>query len=432
MKVKVVAPIKKALFFLTGETRSMKLEHRIFNSMCMMGIVIIGYNIPFSYFIGLKLTAFIYFLMFLSLCISYYYARVKNKYKLGIIALSSIVITMISGSFFFTNGIYGPALIALTIAFFIIMIVSSKRHYWIWTSVSVLSGTGLIIGSYFYPEMVSSPYFTRAGLFMDMGSSFIIGILVIFAGLNYVKTAYYQEKTSAEQRAATLEQMNGEKTKFFSIISHDLRAPLASIQSYMELLKVYDMSMQERLMLEQKLSNAVAGTQEMLNNLLSWSKSQLNSSNVDLMPYPIDEVLGRVIDSQKIAALEKKITLSHDIDTSINLLCDVNMLQLVIRNLTGNAIKFTPEHGKIEVLASISGNNCLITVKDNGKGIALKNTAAVFSLKAESTFGTANEKGIGLGLYLCKEYTTAQNGKIWFESKPEEGSSFFVSLPLAN
>ena len=432
MKLKIPESLKKAFFLFIGDMKIMKLEHRIFNFMCIVGILIIGYNIPFSYLLGLKETAYIYSLMFVALCFSYYYGRFRHRYKMAIVLCSTLVMAVLTASFFLTSGIAGPSLLALSMAFFLNIIVSAKKQIWIWTSAYILTGVGLITIQYFYPKLISSPYYNTSDLFLDLASSYSILILVIFTGLAYLKSAYYKEKESAEMRALEMERMNDEKTKFFSIISHDLRAPLASIQSYMEMLKVYEINTDDRTLLEQKLTTAVAGTQEMLNNLLSWSKSQLNSSNVQLLPYDIDDVLARVISSQKMAAQEKNISLTQDIDNSIALMCDVNMLQLVVRNLTGNAIKFTPENGSISVSASRAGANCLITVRDNGKGIDAANSDAVFSLKAESTYGTANEKGIGLGLYLCKEYTAAQNGKIWFESSMGQGSAFFVSLPLCN
>lgn len=432
MKRKIPNSLKKSVFLLTGDKKNMKLEHRVFNFMCIIGILIIGYNIPFSYALGLHSTAYIYCLMFIALCLSYYYARLRNQYKMAIVLCAALVMTVLTASFFLTSGIAGPSLLALTLAFFLNIIVSSKKQTWIWTSAYVATGIGLIAIQYFFPEMISTPYYSTPDLYLDLASSYTILILVIFAGLGYLKSAYYKEKESAENRAMEMERMNDEKTKFFSIISHDLRAPLASIQGYMEMLKVYEINTADRALLEQKLTIAVASTQEMLNNLLSWSKSQLNSSNVCLTAHPINSVLDTVIISQKMAAMEKNISLTHEIDNSITLMCDINMLQLVIRNLTGNAIKFTPENGAINVSATREGTTCLITVRDNGKGIDQANTPVVFSLKAESTYGTANEKGIGLGLYLCKEYTMAQHGEIWFKSELGKGSAFFVSLPLGD
>jgi signal transduction histidine kinase len=104
------------------------------------------------------------------------------------------------------------------------------------------------------------------------------------------------------------------------------------------------------------------------------------------------------------------------------------MLQLVIRNLVNNAVKFTPPGGKVLISAHEEEGDCRITVSDNGKGIPYDQQEGIFSLKAKSTFGTNNEKGIGLGLMLCKEFTELQHGRIGFQSIPGKGTSFYIIL----
>src|SRR6202000_2479208 len=108
-----------------------------------------------------------------------------------------------------------------------------------------------------------------------------------------------------------------------------------------------------------------------------------------------------------------------------------DMLQLVIRNLVNNAIKFTPKDGAIDIVAQVQVDNCKITVSDNGNGISDDQKVTIFSMSSRSTFGTNNEKGVGLGLPLCKEFMELQNGRIDFESTTEKGSTFFIFIPLA-
>jgi two-component system sensor histidine kinase/response regulator len=129
-------------------------------------------------------------------------------------------------------------------------------------------------------------------------------------------------------------------------------------------------------------------------------------------------------------ALKKDITLTQIADESIIIKADPDMLQLVIRNLLNNAVKFTPNCGKIELKAVISDANCIISITDNGIGIPLGKQGEIFSLNVTSTTGTHNEKGTGLGLVLCKDYTELQGGRIWFTSVVGQGSTFYISLPL--
>ena len=130
-------------------------------------------------------------------------------------------------------------------------------------------------------------------------------------------------------------------------------------------------------------------------------------------------------------ALKKDIVLTININESIAVKADMDMLRLIIRNLLNNAIKFTPAGGNIELTAITQDDDCIISVKDNGIGIPANKHGDIFSLKAKSTYGTENEKGTGLGLVLCKDYTLLQNGKIWFTSTEGVGTTFFVSLTCA-
>src|SRR5690606_15474054 len=113
------------------------------------------------------------------------------------------------------------------------------------------------------------------------------------------------------------------------------------------------------------------------------------------------------IDIQKIYSHQKDISLEATIDESLHVLVDRDMLQLIIRNLVANAIKFTPPAGHIGVMGTRQGAFCEIVVEDNGIGIDKEQQAELFSLKTRSTYGTNNERGIGLGLFLCNEYTQA-------------------------
>ena len=112
-------------------------------------------------------------------------------------------------------------------------------------------------------------------------------------------------------------------------------------------------------------------------------------------------------------------------------MADENMLQLVIRNLLSNAIKFTNNGGFIKLIVESDYPNYVIRVSDNGIGMTDQTKDSIFSLKAESSFGTENEKGVGLGLNLSKEFTEMQGGSIWFESTHKMGTTFFISLPIA-
>jgi signal transduction histidine kinase len=124
------------------------------------------------------------------------------------------------------------------------------------------------------------------------------------------------------------------------------------------------------------------------------------------------------------------VNLSYEIAEDTEAIVDKDMLQLVVRNLVNNAVKFTPSGGNISVVCHKTVADCRLMIKDNGMGISQEQQKELFSLKSKSTYGTSNEKGVGLGLLLCKEFIELQNGRIWFISSPGIGTTFFISLPL--
>ncbi len=151
---------------------------------------------------------------------------------------------------------------------------------------------------------------------------------------------------------------------------------------------------------------------------------------VNLCEVNLKQTLIPALSTQQTMAAEKCIQLEDEINDSIYILADSDMLQLVVRNLVNNAIKFTAAGGRISLTSKISNDRCLINIADNGNGIPYDLQGDLFSLKARSTFGTQNEKGAGLGLALCKEFTDLQKGEIWFDSEPGVGTTFYLSLIL--
>jgi signal transduction histidine kinase len=158
----------------------------------------------------------------------------------------------------------------------------------------------------------------------------------------------------------------------------------------------------------------------------------MDGLNVELKTLNVRQCLASQLSLFQNIAARKNITLDVFIPQDIHVMGSMDLLQLVIRNLVNNAIKFTAEGGRVMVSARTEGANCLLMVKDSGLGHPVKLTNDIFLLTGSSKLGTANEKGVGLGLVLCKEYTAAQNGKIWFHCDSISGTTFFVQLPVAN
>lgn len=416
---------------LTGDPQKFPLEHRIFNGICILCIIIIGFNIPFNFFAGLRQTSLIFSLLLVIVCFSYYLSFVKKKLRTSINIVSSTALLVLAVNYFFSAGVTGASLLSLTFAFSLILIAAPRKQYLMWTSLFVTVGLGLMVVEFLRPDLIVVRYPDRITMLFDLAVSYALNIVIIFQGLYYMKTAYIADKVAVQEKKQALQILDKEKTKLFSVLSHDLHSPLASIQSYLSLLREGDLSPQEREMAERELDKTVTGTQELLYNLLSWSRSQLTNAAVNIQPVTLSTTVQHALESQRMLADNKKIQINDETANAPMPLADVNLLLFIIRNIVGNAIKFTPANGSVTISAREEMGRCQIIISDSGTGIPTEQMNQIFSLNVRSTFGTQNEKGIGLGLFLCKEYVLAQNGSIHFESTPGVGTKFIITLPLA-
>jgi len=245
------------------------------------------------------------------------------------------------------------------------------------------------------------------------------------------------EQKNAEQALikseAELKELNVTKDKLFSIIAHDLRSPFNSILGFSELLienlQVFETEESEEYL--GIINSSAKNTLVLLDNLLNWAKAQTGQINFSPEKAVLASVIQEIFELSNLSAKNKNIVLNHIPSEEIEVLADLNMLKTVLRNLISNAIKFTNSNGKIDVYALQNDNFIEIAVSDNGVGMNEETRNKLFSIETnETTLGTANEQGSGLGLLLCKEFVEKHGGKIWVESELGKGSVFKFTLPL--
>ena len=227
-----------------------------------------------------------------------------------------------------------------------------------------------------------------------------------------------------------LEELNHIKNNLFTIVSHDFRSPLKSIQGFLHLLSLGALTREEMKKLVEDLTIKVDMTTDFLENLLTWARNQMYK--IESKPQPVN--LKKIADDNaallKPVAEKKDVKLIVDIYDNFEAFADANMINLVIRNLVVNAIKFTSEGDEIRLTAHREGAKGVFSVHDNGIGIDERILSKLFELETYSTTGTANEKGTGLGLVLCKDFVEKNHGSIWATSEVGVGSVFSFSLPL--
>ncbi len=242
------------------------------------------------------------------------------------------------------------------------------------------------------------------------------------------------EELKAQRDA--LDSTNAVKDKLFSIISHDLRSPFTTMKGFIELIKLrYDgYSDKEIKEFIGMISESADNVYNLLDNLLNWSRSQ--RGKLELHPQLTDlvELIGKKIELVNHQANVKNIHLENGCKTKQILIeLDPDLMNVIIQNLLTNAIKFTPVDGRIEVNCSTNESHITLYVKDNGIGMSKDDLGKLFRSDTHfSSSGTENEKGIGLGMLICKDFVEIHHGEIWAESEPGKGSTFFVKLPLKN
>lgn len=238
-----------------------------------------------------------------------------------------------------------------------------------------------------------------------------------------------------KNRETELVNLNATKDKFFSIISHDLRGPLGSLKTLLDLMidDFDSFTPEETVEYLSLLSNSAKNIFSLLENLLIWSRAQQGLIELNPSLNDVHSVSADALDVLKLQANTKKIALINNIKPKTLAYFDINLLTTVIRNLTSNSIKFTPENGSITlscVQTSDSPDFVTISVTDTGVGMTQEILYKLFRIDVTVTnTGTSGEKGTGLGLILCKEFVEKMSGKIWVESEIGKGSTFSFTLP---
>lgn len=220
--------------------------------------------------------------------------------------------------------------------------------------------------------------------------------------------------------------------QLISTLTHDVNNHLSATQSYLELLLSGSLNEAQESRLGLDLLALTKNTAIMLANLLIWSRI---TSSTELVSHPgrlsLGDAIRQVLEDQQSIAQNKEIDLSAKMVEEISVLADPSQFQLILRNLVNNALKFTPAGGKVAISIQPALGEVIIQIKDTGIGISPEQQKELFAPGWKVTFGTRNEKGLGLGLWLCKELLEKQKGRIWHHSSVLRGSAFLISVPLS-
>lgn len=277
----------------------------------------------------------------------------------------------------------------------------------------------------------------------------ILAVLVVMVFINYQKQKHFSRELRAKNILieAQIEEMgtlnkeisfqnrmleadNKTKDKLLSIISHDLRNPLVNTKGILNLVNQGMVPEDQSKQLLLQLETQYMGTTSLLDNLLFWLKGQMAGKNLDRSNVVLFQLVKGLEDEHRMLLVRKHIDFKNDLVPQLSIYADKEMIRIVLRNLISNAIKFTPEHGSIQVKAEQTDTASIIYVEDTGIGMSPETIERVNAKQYYTTAGTSMEKGSGFGLMLCSDLINRHDGSLTIESMPGKGSRFIIELPL--
>jgi len=255
---------------VSGSPAVFSMESRLFNAVCFLSLFGLAATSLLDYLIQLPVLSLAMFLVFCLVSFIYYLSRVKKSLYYSVLLFAIFSNILFSINFYYNSGLNGPTLLIFLLSFTFLLSVSPKDTFRFWMPMNICTVMILLFISYKNPGWIKDTYADRQSRYIDFAFSYALIVLLIFSSIFFIRRSYHYEKELAEKRARELAEMNETKNKLFSIVAHDLRSPIASLQGYLEIFEAFTTEEQRREM-EKQLLNATKNTSEMLTNLLSWA-----------------------------------------------------------------------------------------------------------------------------------------------------------------
>lgn len=254
-------------------------------------------------------------------------------------------------------------------------------------------------------------------------------LVFIVVAVSFFKHIIYNNMQQIEEQRLKLHFMNRDKEKVFSIVAHDMRSPLATLEGMVSLLhqKIIAGNIPEEYITQLQLS--IAQQNSMLESLLQWSSSNMQGLQKSPTAINIKEIILDVVHVFELQHKRKELFFAINIDNDLEIYADSAHVSIIFRNLISNAIKFSHHEGRIEIYTSKEKERVYIHIKDYGIGMQKGKIALLFDAIQQRSVGTGDEPGAGLGLLLCKELIELNDGDIQIDSVPDKGSVFTIGFP---
>jgi signal transduction histidine kinase len=426
--------ISAFLSYLFAEEENFTLEHRLFLSGLIIGIIIsiLGSIINLILSTSIIATLIPLFLSFLVLII-YYFVRFKKITEPLILPIFITSIIGISTVWIFNGGINGSNIMPSLVIFILGLIIVPNRSKIHIISLFISVNVFILLIQIKKPDLIIN-FPTETDRWIDYLLTLIYSSILIYLIIRFVHKNYTIERLKAEESEKKLLELNADKDRFLSILSHDLKSPLNSILALSEVLKknIRKLGIDDIENIAAHIYKTTQNTQILLEDMLMWARSQ--QGKIPFTPQKLNfrDICRSILETHNPGAGAKNITINYTPKEEIDIFADIDMIKAIMRNLVSNAIKFTDNFGVINISAERTYSDILVSVSDNGIGIKPEYLLKLFdNSEVFTTKGTDKETGTGLGLMLIKEFVTKHGGKVWVESEYGKGSTFKFTLPFS-
>lgn len=427
---------QKNLSRLIGRDETFTPQAQVFHCVNLVTVLLLSAVIIVNALLGLlsslPLIAVIAALHFLS----FYLSRYKGKIKLAITGFFIVGYGGFIASYFGKSGIGGPALLIGPFIFLLVLIVVNRKyHLWL-ILLNILTLAVLFTSEYQHPGWISSVYRSRKEHFIDQFSNVTLLFLATYFIIAILINSYIKQRKKAQLQAIELIEKNKalqkvtlEKDRLFSLVFHDLKSPLTSTQFYLEQFSILAENGSDHKIIRDELLLLTRSTSEMLETMLHWIKEQISAADPKIIPTDIQAIIKQAVLTEKAYAAPKGVTII-DATTPATVRADSTLLQILVRAILNNAIKFSTTGSEVIISSNNTADRCIISIKDKGQGIPAEIQSQIFNELIKPQLGTNRERGTGVGLMLSHQLAGRQDIGLSFESRPAEGTTFFISIPL--
>ncbi|MBO9620524.1 MAG: HAMP domain-containing histidine kinase [Niabella sp.] len=418
-----------------GSDKDFSLGEQVFHGVNLATAVLLVFIILTDLMLGLRNVYIVLFSIMGIHGFIYYLSRFRRKFTWALVGLMIAGYGGMSACFFTKEGIDGPFFL---IAFFIaqLLVAVSQRRF----HLLILGFNFVVVGvllqlQYFHPALVGIRYQTNKERFIDMYMSFMLLCIFSYITIRILLDKYNKEKENAnrqtrfvEEKHMELERATRDKDRLFSIVFHDLKSPLGSIQMYLERFEQLALGQEEDQKMRQRLLVLTRSTASMLESMLLWIREQVNFTEPQLRLVEITAVIGSAVAIEMPYARRKDVRLLVRETAPVEIAADPVMIQILTRTLINNAIKFSPAGAAVIISTEILPEVCIVSIKDAGEGISDERKPLLFTAAAGATYGTSQERGMGIGLMLARQFAERQGIRLWFETEVGRGSVFSFSI----